>query len=90
MLKEMTKEEYYAFEGLDRLPDGRRPLMAKYGPLTVIVAGEFVRAWVNDHELNGFLMESGDLQYSIDIAERILQQTKGMTPDQMQTYISSL
>ena len=90
MLKEITKEEYYAFECLDKLSDGRRPLMAKYGPLTVIVAGKFVRAWVNGHELNGFLMESDDLQYSIDTAERILQQTKGMTPDQMQTYINSL
>lgn len=82
---EFTKNDWYAFAGAERFEDGGEPLIAQYGPLTVIVDADGVQSTINAFEDTEkcYVIRTRDKEYNIEMAQEILRTMKGKTPSQM-------
>lgn len=90
MMKEFTKQDWYGYAGAEEFEDGSQPLIGGYGVLTVIVDKNGLQAWVEGREDEAFILMSSDKQYCVDVAENLLSEVTGMTPNRIQKVLNEM
>lgn len=87
-MREFTKFDWLSFAGASKFDDGSNPLIAEYGPLTVVIAKFGMEVYVGDDCY--LTVEVTDKQYCIDVAKSILEQCKSKTPKQMVRVLNEM
>lgn len=90
MMKEFTSIDWYSCAGAEKFEDGSQPLIGVYGALTVVVDRNGLQAWIEEREDEAFILMSSDKQYCLDVAENLLSEVKGLTPNRMQKVLNEM
>lgn len=89
-LRRFTRDDWYAYAGATQFPDGTDPYITEYGPLTIIVDGLGLQAFLEDEEVDALIVMSEDIEYLIDIARGLMRSFIGLTPSQMKYLLNAM
>lgn len=86
-LREFTKVDWMGFAGSEPFQDGSSPLIAEYGELYIIIDGSGLTASTFDDDEFVLNEDNSDKEYLIDIADKILDDCKGLLTYEIKKYL---
>ena len=87
LLREFTKIDWTGFAGAELFQDGSSPLIAEYGELYIIIDGSGLTAATFDNVEYMLNEDNSDKEYLIDVADKILDDCKGLLTYEIKEYL---
>ena len=86
-LREFTKNDWRGFAGAEPFKDGSSPLIAEYGELYIIIDDYGLTAAIFDDDEFVLNEDNSNKEYLIDIADKILDDCKGLLTYEIKEYL---
>lgn len=87
LLREFTKIDWMGFAGAEPFQDGSSPLIAEYGELYILIDGSGLTAATFDDVEFVLNEDNSDKEYLIDVADKILDDCKGLLTWEIKEYL---